>query len=112
MSTAPGSLRCSSATIPTNPSAASTTGHWVSLPSVTSVASLATTTPALRSPMITRKNPIPVAMASFCERGMALTTHSRTGSTDRISIRTPEQKTAPSAVCQDRPRVPTATAAK
>ena len=95
-----------------NPAAASTTGQCVRSPNVTRVASLPTTTPALRSPMMTRKNPMPAAIASFCERGMAFTTHSRTGSTDRTSIRTPEQKTAPSAVCQGSPSVPTATAAK
>ena len=112
MITAPGTLRCSSATMPMKPAAASTTVHCTRLPSPTSVASFPTTTPASRSPMMTRKNPIPAAMASFCERGMLLTTHSRTGSTDRMSISTPEQKTAPSAVCQGRPIVPTATAAK
>ena len=43
---------------------------------------------------------------------MAFTTHSRTGSTDRTSISTPEQKTAPSAACHGSPMVPTTTAAK
>ena len=112
ISTAPGTFRCWSATITTNPISASATGHWVIVPIATRLASLPTTSPALRSPMITRKNPIPPAMAIFCERGMLFTTHSRTGRTDRASISTPEQKTAPSATCHDSPIVPTAIAAK
>ena len=112
MSTAPGTLRCSNATMPKNPSIARITGHWTRSPSATSVASLPTMTPALRSPMITRKNPIPAAMATFCDRGMLFTTHSRTGSTERTSMSTPEQNTAPRAACQGSPSVPTAIAAK
>ena len=59
ISTAPGTFRCSRATITTNPRSARATGHWVMEPIATSVASLPTTSPALRRPMITRKKTDP-----------------------------------------------------
>jgi hypothetical protein len=42
---------------------------------------------------------MPAEIAIFSERGIELTTHSRTGSSDRITNSTPDRNTAPSATC-------------
>ena len=103
MSGPPVTRRASSAAMRTRPVTASTAGHAVTSPSATSVASLPSTRPALRIAMIARKKPMPADVASLSERGKALITHSRTGSTDSAMKQTPETKTAPSAVCHGWP---------
>lgn len=70
------------------------------LPSVSRVSGWSTTIPAFLSAMMPRKSPIPAEIASFCEVGIASTTHSRTLVRVRRRKRTPEMKTAPSATSQ------------
>ena len=95
----PVTRRASSAAMRTSPTTASTAGAAVTSPSVTSVASLPSTRPAFRIAMMARNKPMPADVASLSDRGNALTTHSRTGSTDSAMKQTPETNTAPSAVC-------------
>ena len=59
-----------------------------------------------------RKNPIPAAIAIFCERGIELMIHSRTGSTLRITNSTPETNTAARAISQLTPMPLTTTKEK
>ena len=58
------------------------------------------TMPALRRATKAMNKPMPAAMPSFRLRGIASTSHWRTGSTLKITNSTPERKTAPKAVCQ------------
>ena len=109
MISAPGTLRCSSATIRMKPAIASSVPGLCRSPSVTSVAGCAVMMPALLSPMIARKRPIPAEMANFSDRGMALTTASRTLNTLTAMNNKPEMNTAPSAACQVKP-IPFTTA--
>ena len=100
MMTPPMTRRYSRATIRANPSAAITTGKLVSLPCVTRVASLPTTTPAFLSAIRARNRPMPAAIAILSDLGIALTIHSRIGSTLMMKKITPETNTQPSATCQ------------
>ena len=92
--------RYSRATISAKPSAAMTTGKLVSLPCVTRVALLPTTMPAFLSAISARNRPMPAAIAILSDLGIALTIHSRIGSTLMMKKMTPEMKTQPSATCQ------------
>ena len=76
------------------------TGKLVSLPWVTRVAGWATTMPAFLSAISARNRPMPAAIAILSDIGMALTIHSRIGSTLMMKKMTPEMKTQPSATCQ------------
>ena len=55
---------------------------------------------------------MPAAMAILSERGMALTIHSRIGSTLMMKNRMPEKNTQPSATCQENFMPPTTVKAK
>ena len=61
--------------------------------------------PAFRNPMKVRNIPIPTAVAARRPGGIALTIITRTGVTERITNRTPDQKTMPSATRQGTPWV-------
>ena len=65
MTAAPGTPRAESATMAPKPSSASTGSAATRLPVVTSVASLAWMTPALRRAMMPRNRPMPAEMAIF-----------------------------------------------
>ena len=100
MITPPSTLRYSSATIRAKPSVAITTGQLVRSPCVTRVAGLPTTMPAFLSAISARNRPMPAAIAILSDLGIALTIHSRIGSTLMMKKMTPEMKTQPSATCQ------------
>ena len=78
MMIAPGILRAESAAISAKPMAASSTGSDFRSPMVTSVAGWATTILAFCRAMMARNRPMPAAMPSFIDMGIALTIHSRT----------------------------------
>ena len=100
MMMAPGTLRCSSATMTKKPSTASTGPGWCRSPSVTKVAGCAAIRPAFFRPMMARNRPMPAEMANLSERGMALTMASRSLNRLTRMNRQPEMNTAPSAICQ------------
>ena len=107
MITPPMTRRYSSATMTAKPRTAITTGQLVILPWVTSVAGCATTMPAFFRAISARKRPMPAAIAILRDFGMALTIHSRIGSTLMTRKMMPEMKTQPSATCQLWPIPPT-----
>jgi hypothetical protein len=104
ITTAPTVRRAESAAMSTNPSSMKIAGVAVRSPRPTMVASLATITPLPDRAMMPRKKPMPAEMPSFRERGMALISHSRIGSTDSAMKISPEMNTAPRALCQLWPR--------
>ena len=59
-----------------------------------------TTMPAFLSAISARNKPMPAAIAILSDLGMALTIHSRIGSTLMMKKMTPEMNTQPSATCQ------------
>lgn len=79
------------------PMVARMTGGLCRSPSVTSVAGLPATTPAVLSEMMARKRPMPPVMATRIECGMPLTISSRMRKRVTARNRHPEMKTAPSA---------------
>ena len=109
ITTAPAICRAASAAISANPTSAAAGANAEKSPNATSVAGLSTTMPALRKPTKATNSPMPAAMPSFKLRGIALMSHSRTGSTLSVTNSTPERNTAPSAACQWCPE-PTTTA--
>lgn len=76
------------------------TGQLLRSPCFTSVALSPMTMPAFFSAIRPRNRPMPAAIAIFSDLGMALTIHSRTGSTLITRKITPEMNTQPSATCQ------------
>ncbi len=72
----------------------------VSGPSVTKVAGLAATAPALRRPRKARNIPMPAVTAYLRALGIARTTACRAPSSESATNSAPEMNTAPSAVCQ------------
>ena len=105
---APRCPRAMSPTVSASPASERSGPGAASVPSVTNVASFATTIPALRSPRNAMKSPIPPATAVLIERGIASTTSARTRPAVRSRNATPERKTAPSAVCHGTP-IPSTT---
>ena len=92
-----------SAAIKIKPNIASSVFLSRRLPSVTIVAGLGTTMPALRSPIIAMNRPIPAATAAYSSFGIASTINWRMPASVRIRNATPERNTAPSAVCHGIP---------
>ena len=68
--------------------------------------------PAFFMAMNAMKSPMPAEMPSLKLRGMALISHSRTGTTLRIRNTTPDRNTAPSATCHVWPMPSTTVYAK
>ena len=95
ITTAPAIWRAASAAISAKPTSAAAGANAEKSPNATSVAGLSTTMPALRKPTKATNSPMPAAMPSFKLRGIALTSHSRTGSTLSVTNSTPERKHRP-----------------
>ena len=74
-----------------------------SVVSPTNVTSLSTTTPAFSSPMIMRKSPMPIPIASFRLLGMAFRTASRNPVRTRTVMIAPSTRITPIASGQVRP---------
>jgi len=92
-----------SAAIKINPKIASSVFLSRRLPSVTSVAGLATMIPELRNPMVAMNRPMPAATAAYSSGGIASTINCRIPTKVRIKNATPDRNTAPSAVSQGTP---------
>jgi len=75
----------------------------MTFPSPTKVDSFATTNPAFFKPINATKRPIPTAMEDFNTFGMASIIFPRIPVTVKTKNKTPDIKTAPSAVCHDNP---------
>ena len=100
ISVPPISLREFSTTISTKPASASTGGHSLRLPSVTSVAGWSATMPDCWSAMMPRNRPTPAETASFRFCGIDVMMYSRSLVAVMISASTPEMNTKASACCQ------------
>ena len=100
MTTAPATLRAARPTMAMNPAKVAAGPNETKSPKDTRVASSSTMMPALRRPTSAMNKPMPAAMPSFRLRGIASTSHWRTGSTLKTTNSTPERNTAPKAVCQ------------
>ena len=101
ISIAPGVLRINIKPVITRPIRANSAEPPVMSPRVTSVESLATTTPALSKPMKAINRPIPAPMALRRLRGMAFTIASRTLVTVSRINTNPSSRIAVRANCHE-----------
>ena len=99
MSTAPVIFLADSATMTTKPRIQTSGSKLDKSPNATSVAGSVTTMPAFFNAMKPRNKPIPAAIPNFRLRGIALTSHSRTGNRLSATKIIPDTNTAPRAVC-------------
>ncbi|MNS96241.1 hypothetical protein D3C72_1305300 [compost metagenome] len=100
---APGTRRTIRAVATTRPKSARSGPGAARWPSVTRVASLLTITPAFLSPMKAINYPMPAPIADRSTSGTPSTSRRLTPVTESSMKTSPEMKTAPRAVCHERP---------